>query len=135
VIALPSFRGVPYVSRIEYYCRLAGEEPKSNEDGRKNRKRRVRRIARLLCRDDVSDADWSVVADYLMGKFDRKPGQGRPVNYERERVRQLWAGRVEAIRRELRCSRDAALRAFLTENGVDDPDAELFSYLRSYINR
>jgi hypothetical protein len=134
VIALPSFRGVPSFSRIECCCRLAGEEPKSNEDGRKNRKRWVRRIARLLRRNDL-DADWGAVADYLMGKFDRKPGQGRPVNYEQERVRQLWAGRVEVIRRERHWSRDAALRAFLTENGVDDPDDKLFSYVRSYINR
>jgi hypothetical protein len=134
VIALRSFRGVPYFSRIERCCRLAGEEPKSNEDGRKNRKRWDRRIARLL-RQDVSDADWSAVAAYLMGKFDRKPGQGRPENYEQAHERQLWAGRVEAIRRERRCSRDAALWALLTENAVDDPDGKLFSYVRSYINR
>jgi hypothetical protein len=135
VIAPPSFRGVPYFSRIERWCRYAGEEPKSNEDGRKNRKRWDCRIARLLRLDDVSRADLRAVGDYLKGKFDRKPGQGRPENYERERVRQLWAGRVEAIRRERRCSRDAALRAFLTENAVDDPDDKLFSYVRSYINR
>jgi hypothetical protein len=149
VIALPSFRGVPYVSRIERDCRLAAEEPKSSEDGRKNRKRWNRRIARLLRPDD--DADWKVVADYLKGKFDRKPAQGRPENYEQAYTLWFLAERVEAIRRERGCSRDAALWTFMTENpfkalvienGVerwvrsdDDPDEGLFSYLRNYLKR
>jgi hypothetical protein len=150
-LRIPALGNVPVYSQIERYCRYAGEEPKSNEDGRRNRKRWLRRIARLLRQDDVSRADLRCVGDYLKGKFDREPGQGRPENYEQERVRQLLAGRVEAIRREQGCSRDVALRTFLTENAVemrmiengverwvtsdDDPDDELFSYIRSYINR
>ena len=77
MIALPSFRGVPHVSPIECWCREAGQDPKSSEDGRINRKRWLRRIARLLRRDDVSRADLRAVAAYLQGKFDRKPGQRR----------------------------------------------------------
>jgi hypothetical protein len=148
VIPLRGFRGVPRYSEIEYCCRYAGEEPKSTKAGRK---RRDRKIGRLLSRDDISRADLRVVGDYLKGRFGRKPGQGRPVNYQQAHAWHVLAEGVEAIRRERRCSRDEAQRTFLKENLVkmlviengverwitsdDDPDGELFAYIRNYLNR
>jgi hypothetical protein len=140
---------VPSFSRIEYGCRLAGEEPKSSDDGRKNRDRR---IARLL-RQDVSRADLRVVAAYLRGDFDRKPGQPR-MDPARQYGLMVMEARVKAIQAHEHCSQDEAIRLAIewpddlaeelsrqypgrlgVKGYAETPDNSYFSYLRNYLKR
>jgi hypothetical protein len=150
VIALPSFSGVPHVSRIECCCRYAGEEPKSNEVGRK---RWFRRIAWLLRQDDVSRADLRAVAAYLRGDFDRKQGQPR-MDPARQYGLMVMEARVEAIQAHEHCSQDKAIRLAIewpddlaeelsrqypgplgVKGYVETPDNSYFSYLSNYLKR
>lgn len=104
LLPLPGFSGVPEYSPIERACRLAGEEPKSNADGRVNRRRWDRRIARLFRRDDVTANDVRAVADYLRGRFDRRQKQGRPFDPWHHAASQTPIEIVRQFQREHSCS-------------------------------
>ena len=126
-IKLPSFRGVLDYTRIERACRLAGEIPKSDIV---NRRHALRRIARLFCAD-ISDRDLRAMADFLCGRFDRKPGAGRPVDPHQQFILIRLEQQVQQVRREEYCTLNEAIRRVLDDAGMTDPAAR--RRVRNYI--
>ena len=110
----------PVGSLIERCCRQAGQEPKSDA----NRKYWDRRIGRLF-RSDISQTDVSAVADYLRGRFDRQPEQGRRVNLWDRYSRYITIEIVRNIRRELGCTIKTAIRISLERASIADPDGQI----------
>ena len=121
--------GVPDYTEIESACRQAGEIPKSDTA---KRAIALRRIAKLFT-PDISDRDLKAVADFLCGRFDRKPGAGRPIDPYQLITSISLAERVQQVRREQHCSLDEAIRRVLDYAGATDPDA--FRRLRNYLKR
>jgi hypothetical protein len=127
LIQLPDFSGVPDYTEIESACRHAGEIPRSDTA---NRRHALRGIAKL-CTADISDRDLKAVADFLSGRFDRKPGAGRPADPYQQFILIRLDERVQQVRREQHCSRDEAIRQVLDDAKVTDPAAR--RRMRNYI--
>jgi hypothetical protein len=119
----------PY-TRIERACRQGGEIPKSNTA---KRAIALREIAKLYTAD-ISDRDLKAVADFLCGRFDRKPAAGRPIEpYLRSAIHGL-AELVRQVRSEQHCSVDEAIRQVLVITG-EEGDDDAFKRLRNYVKR
>lgn len=118
---------MPDYTKIESACRLAGEIPKS---ATANRTRAFNRIAKRFS-GDISDRDLRAVADFLRGRFDRKPGAGRPADLSQQFILIRFEERVQQVRREQHCSLNEAIRRVLDDAGVTDPAAR--RRMRNYI--
>ena len=116
-------------SKIESACRSAGQYPEDDPE----RRPRLRQIARLFTAE-ISDADLKVIADFVRGAFDRKPGDGRPANLRQRAGLDTVARRARAIHREHGCSLKTAIVRALRQYGKE-PDERTITYVRNYINR
>jgi hypothetical protein len=151
LLHFPDMRHVPDYSVLERACRYAGETPKSHKNRAHQHRAVMRRVAEVLRKGRFHARELRIFGDYRDGKFDLK---GRPRKDDLDQLDRLLsrvAQKVEEIQREQQLHRDAAVRVFLEthpgemsviENGVtrwvssdDDPEDEVFSYLKNYLKR
>jgi hypothetical protein len=150
MFSFPNMRHVPDVARLESACRRAGEIPRSHKDRTHQHRAVMRLVKEMLRKGKFHGRELQIFGDYQEGKFDLK---GRPPKPLEQQWRLLdIAQQVEAIESDEKLHRDAALRVFLTtnprrvrvtENGRrprwvssdDDPDDEVFSFLKDYLKR
>jgi hypothetical protein len=115
---------------IEIECRRAGTVSTNDTAARAEA---LSRIAKVFTAD-ICDADLKAVADFLMGRYDRSPGDGRPRDLFKEWKRIGEAQAVRCIRQELHCSLDEAIRVSLIRMG-DPADERAVRQMRKRLKR
>lgn len=118
------------VTPIENECRKSGMVPKNSTGARAYV---LHRIAKMITAD-ISDSDLKAVANFLLGRYDREPGEGRPRDLIKQWKREGEAHAVRSIRREPGCSLDEAIRIALTRMG-DKADDHAVRQMRNRLKR
>jgi hypothetical protein len=93
---------LPGAPPIEWACRLAGGSPRGTVLRRTQHKRLVQLIQKSA--GNFSQREVLALADYLRGKFDRKPEQGRPFDPWRHVASTTPIEIVQRIQREEKCT-------------------------------